>query len=53
MDEGTGKSELKQIMTRSYQEVSALARRKKVPQRVAAYMIAIERVAKATKLRGV
>jgi glutamate dehydrogenase (NAD(P)+) len=46
-------SELEQIMTRSYQEVSALARQKKVPQRVAAYIIAIERVAKATKLRGV
>lgn len=46
-------SELKRIMTKSYDEVSTLARKKKVPFRVAAYMIAIERVTKATKLRGV
>jgi len=46
-------SELKQIMTRSYEEVSSLARQKKVSHRVAAYIIAIQRVAQATKLRGV
>lgn len=45
-------SELKQIMTRSYEEVSSLARQKKVSPRVAAYMIAIQSVAQATKLRG-
>jgi glutamate dehydrogenase (NAD(P)+) len=46
-------SELKQIMTQSYREVSTLARENKVSPRVAAYMIAIERVTQATKLRGV
>jgi glutamate dehydrogenase/leucine dehydrogenase len=46
-------SDLKQIMDRSYQEVSKVARENKVSPRVAAYMIAIERVTQATKLRGV
>lgn len=45
--------ELRKIMTRSYQEVASLAREKKTPLRVAAYMRAIDKVANAVRLRGV
>jgi glutamate dehydrogenase/leucine dehydrogenase len=45
--------ELRKIMTRSYQEVASLAREKKAPLRVASYMRAIEKVARAMRLRGV
>ncbi|MBI3995953.1 MAG: glutamate dehydrogenase [Nitrospirae bacterium] len=45
--------ELKKIMTRSYQQVASIAREKKVTLRVAAYMTAIDKVARATRLRGI
>ncbi|OGL38292.1 MAG: glutamate dehydrogenase [Candidatus Schekmanbacteria bacterium GWA2_38_11] len=40
-------------MISSYREVSELSKREKVSARVAAYMIALDRVMKATKLRGI
>jgi glutamate dehydrogenase (NAD(P)+) len=45
--------ELRKIMTRSYQAVASVAREKKVALRVAAYMLAIDKVARATRLRGI
>ena len=45
-------SKLDTKMTSAFKAVSALSREKKVYMRKAAYMIAIERVAKACKLRG-
>jgi glutamate dehydrogenase len=45
-------SKLDQKMTNGFKAVSALAREKKVYMRVAAYMIAIKRVAEAAHLRG-
>lgn len=49
-DEVLGKLDLK--MTSAFLAVSELARRKKIYMRDAAYMIAIDRVAKAAKSRG-
>jgi glutamate dehydrogenase/leucine dehydrogenase len=40
-------------MTRSYQQVASIARDKKVTPRVAAYILAIDKVARATRLRGI
>ncbi len=45
-------AKLDQKMTNAFKAVSALARKKKVYTRDAAYMIAIQRVAEACKLRG-
>jgi len=45
--------ELQSIMTRSYQEVESVSREEKVTLRVAAYMLAIDRVARAARLRGI
>jgi glutamate dehydrogenase (NAD(P)+) len=45
--------ELRKIMTRSYQQVASIAREKKAALRVAAYMLAIDKVARATRLRGI
>jgi glutamate dehydrogenase (NAD(P)+) len=45
--------ELRKIMTRSYQQVASIARDKKVTPRVAAYILAIDKVARATRLRGI
>jgi len=44
--------ELQARMKTAYRETSALAKREGVSQRIAAYMIAVERVAEATQLRG-
>lgn len=52
-DEERVNDELQKIMTRSYQAVVATAREKKVSLRVAAYIVAIEKVARATRLRGI
>jgi glutamate dehydrogenase len=43
---------LDQKMTNAFRAVSELARKRKVPMRDAAYMIAVSRVAEACKLRG-
>jgi len=45
--------ELRKIMTRSYQQVAGVARDKKVTLRVAAYILAIDKVARAARLRGI
>lgn len=44
---------LKNVMRRSFHEVVGFAERHKVDNRTAAYMIAIERVASTTRLRGI
>jgi glutamate dehydrogenase (NAD(P)+) len=44
---------LQKIMTRSFAEVLALARRHRVPMRTAAYILGVGRVARATELRGI
>ena len=45
--------ELRKIMARSYQQVASTAQKKKISLRVAAYIVAIEKVARATRLRGI
>ncbi|ACZ41722.1 Glu/Leu/Phe/Val dehydrogenase [Thermobaculum terrenum ATCC BAA-798] len=44
---------LKAILTSSFSEVYQLSNNQKTSMRTAAYMIAVDRVAKATKLRGI
>jgi glutamate dehydrogenase (NAD(P)+) len=44
---------LRDIMTRSFQDVLALSRQHRVNMRTAAYMLAISRVATVHKLRGI
>ena len=51
-DEETVNRRLETIITRSFREVVTLADRHKVPLRVAAYMLAIDRVATMHRLRG-
>ncbi len=46
-------SKLEKTMIPAYRDVSQMAKKKKVDMRTAAYMIAIERVAKAVKTRGI
>ncbi|MGH9787168.1 MAG: Glu/Leu/Phe/Val dehydrogenase, partial [Candidatus Acidiferrales bacterium] len=43
---------LEQMMTESFEDVYAYAQRHNVSLRIAAYMLAIDRVAFALKLRG-
>lgn len=50
-DEINGK--LEQVMNRSFDEVMAIGEKYKVHNRIAAYLLAIDRVAKATMLRGI
>lgn len=45
--------ELRKIMVRSYHAVATVAREKKVSLRVAAYTLAIDKVARAARLRGI
>jgi len=52
-DEPKVNQELRRILLRAYEEVSALATSKKIPMRLAAFVIAVDRVATATRLRGV
>ena len=44
---------LKKIMTRAFAETFNIAREKKIHMRTAAYILGVERVAKAVQLRGV
>ena len=44
---------LKKIMTRSFEEVYALATSKSVSMRISAYMVALDRVVNARKIRGI
>ncbi len=46
-------SKLEQIMNKSFADVLSISEKKKVDMRIAAYMLAISRVAEATKLRGI
>ncbi len=45
-------SKLKEIMVRAFGETLAIAQREEVPMRMAAYLLAVKRVADATALRG-
>ncbi len=45
-------AKLKEIMDRSFAEVLAMQKREKVNMRTAAYLVAVQRVADATALRG-
>jgi glutamate dehydrogenase (NAD(P)+) len=51
-DEETVNRRLESIMTRAFNDVTTLADRHKVNARIAAYMVAIDRVATMHKLRG-
>ncbi|HET7251218.1 MAG TPA: Glu/Leu/Phe/Val dehydrogenase [Gemmatimonadales bacterium] len=51
-DEETVNKRLETIVTRSFREVVALSERHKVNTRIAAYMLAIDRVATMHRLRG-
>jgi glutamate dehydrogenase (NAD(P)+) len=50
--EDTVNAKLKEIMVRAFDETHALAKREVVDMRMAAYLLAVERVASATALRG-
>jgi glutamate dehydrogenase/leucine dehydrogenase len=43
---------LKEIMVRAFQETLAIARREQIDMRTAAYLLAVQRVADATAMRG-
>ncbi len=45
-------SELSRMITQAYRSVSDLSRERRIPMRSAAYLLAVERVAEAIKLRG-
>ncbi len=45
-------SKLKDIMVRAFQETLAIARRDQINMRTAAYLLAVQRVADATSMRG-
>jgi glutamate dehydrogenase (NAD(P)+) len=51
-DEETVNQRLEKIMVTSFAEVAGMAARHSVSMRIAAYMVAIERVAKVHRLRG-
>jgi glutamate dehydrogenase (NAD(P)+) len=46
-------NKLKRILTESFEEVSATAEKYDVTMRIGAYMLAIDRVAKTLKIRGI
>jgi glutamate dehydrogenase (NAD(P)+) len=52
-DETRVNSELDRYITRAYQEVAALASQARIPFKLAAYQIAVKRVAQAEELRGI
>ena len=51
-DEDTVNSRLERIMVESFNEVAGMAARNGVSMRIAAYMVAVDRVAKVHRLRG-
>jgi glutamate dehydrogenase/leucine dehydrogenase len=51
-DENEVNSKLKTIMVKSFQDTLAMALKEQVDMRTAAYLLAVERVASATALRG-
>jgi glutamate dehydrogenase (NAD(P)+) len=50
--EGVVNAKLKEIMVKAFQEVLAIARRDQIDMRTAAYLLAVQRVADATSMRG-
>jgi glutamate dehydrogenase (NAD(P)+) len=46
-------NELRALMTKAYRDVSQLMKQRRLSRRAAAYVLALERVAKATFMRGV
>ncbi|HET6372232.1 MAG TPA: Glu/Leu/Phe/Val dehydrogenase dimerization domain-containing protein [Candidatus Polarisedimenticolia bacterium] len=52
-EEAKVNEELGHILLKAYDEVSALAVSRKIPFRLAAFVVALDRVAAATRLRGV
>jgi glutamate dehydrogenase (NAD(P)+) len=51
-DEDTVNQRLERIMCESFEEVTSMARKHQVSNRIGAYMLAVERVAEVHKLRG-
>jgi glutamate dehydrogenase (NAD(P)+) len=51
-DEETVNQRLERIMVEAFAEVAGMAARHSVSMRIAAYMVAIQRVAKVHRLRG-
>jgi glutamate dehydrogenase/leucine dehydrogenase len=51
-DEGQVNRQLESVMKRAFQEVNETAVRERTDRRTAAYMLAVKRVAEATKVRG-
>jgi glutamate dehydrogenase (NAD(P)+) len=51
-DEPQVNQQLERIMKRAFQEVNEVALREKIDRRTAAYMLAVKRVAEATRVRG-
>jgi glutamate dehydrogenase (NAD(P)+) len=51
-DELQVNQQLERIMKRAFQEVNEVAVREKIDRRTAAYMLAVKRVAEATRVRG-
>jgi glutamate dehydrogenase (NAD(P)+) len=45
-------SKLKEIMVKAFQETLAIAQRDEIDMRTAAYLLAVQRVADATSMRG-
>ena len=52
-DEEEVNNKLEQVMNRAFDEVIAIADQRKVNNRIAAYILSIDRVARATMLRGI
>ncbi len=52
-DEGKVNDELRTILLRAYQETAAVAATRRTTMRQAAYIVALDRVAAATRLRGI
>ncbi|KAB8143402.1 Glu/Leu/Phe/Val dehydrogenase [Chloroflexia bacterium SDU3-3] len=52
-DEQDVNAKLERIMVGAYQQVSTLARERRIPLRMAAYLLAVRRVADATITRGI
>ncbi len=46
-------AELEKVMTRSFVDVMKMTEKYNVPMRIGAYILALDRVARATKLRGI
>ena len=52
-DEGEVNRKLEKIMVCSFEEVLSMSKKEKVNMRIAAYMLAVDRVAEATRVRGI